>query len=84
MKNYYFLALLGSLLFINCDKDRCDEGYKEHSVNGQEICIPEFLAGKEANFELGKYYSHPEHGLIILEKGIWKNELDEVLNLETK
>ncbi|TYQ00395.1 hypothetical protein C7447_1011008 [Tenacibaculum adriaticum] len=81
-KNKYFLILLIAFLFFNCNKDRCNEGYKEHTVNGQEICIPEFLAGKESNFELGNYYSHPEHGLIILENGIWKNQSDQIIKIE--
>ncbi len=78
MKKLFF-ALAVMTVFYSCDKDHCDEGYKPHNSNGQEICIPEYLNGKASNFKLGNTYIHDKHGLIRLKNGIWINELNQVI-----
>ena len=75
MKNKILFPLLAlSLTLVNCDKDRCDEGYKPYDSNGHEICIPEYINGLNNDFKLGNQYIHSKLGLITLENGVWKNE----------
>ncbi|MGB1042122.1 MAG: hypothetical protein ACPGU6_01905 [Tenacibaculum sp.] len=80
-KNIFLLSLL-SLALYNCDKDRCDEGYKPYDANGHEICVPEFVTGQRYNFELGDAYLHPKHGLITIENGVWKNENNQTISIQ--
>ena len=79
MKKKILLILALTLTILSCDKDRCDEGYKPHNANGHEICIPEFITGKNYNFKLGNKYIHPKLGLITLENGVWKNEDNSIV-----
>lgn len=73
------LLIVGITLFYNCDSDRCNEGYKPYNSNGHEICIPEFLNGKDHNFEIGNIYMHETYGAITLKDGVWKNEFDKIV-----
>lgn len=77
-----FLTLILCLAFVSCDKDRCDEGYKPYNSNGHEICIPDFLAGKNSNFKLGNTYIHPEFGLITIQNGVWVNQDNKVVEIK--
>jgi hypothetical protein len=81
MKKYFFtLAIIAAL--YSCGSDRCDDGYKPYNSNGHEICIPEFINGKANNFNLGNTYIHKKHGVIKLNEGVWKNELNETINVD--
>lgn len=83
MKNKKLVPLLIlSLTAISCDEDRCDEGYKPYNSNGHEICVPEYIHGKNYNFELGNQYIHSEYGLITLENGVWKNQNNLTITVE--
>lgn len=81
MKKYFFtLAIIAAL--YSCDGDRCHDGYKPYNSNGHEICIPEFINGKANNFKLGDTYIHKKYGVIKLNKGVWKNELNETIHID--
>ena len=82
MKNSILAISIASIAFLSCDKDRCDEGYKPYTTNGQEICIPDYLTGKDYDFELGNIYVHDDYGVITLENGVWKDADDNILILE--
>jgi hypothetical protein len=71
MKNKIILLLLISSITFSCEKDPCDEGYKPYESNGQIICIPEYLNGKNFDFKLGNIYYHDKYGLITIQNGIW-------------
>ena len=74
------LLLIATIaLFTNCDSDRCDEGYEPYNSNGHEICIPEYLNGKDHNFEIGNMYMHEKYGAITLKDGVWTNEMNEII-----
>ena len=74
------LLLIATITFLtNCDSDRCDEGYKPYDSNGHEICIPEYLNGKDHNFEIGNIYMHEIHGAITLKDGVWRDEFDQII-----
>ena len=76
------LSLLISLIFIisSCEKDRCDEGYKEVNVNGQDICVLKFNIGIEFPIENGTKLYHEKVGVIEFNNGEWKNQIGENVN----
>lgn len=78
MKKFFFTFFISTFL-ISCDKDRCDEGYKPYNANGHEICIPEYLNGRDHDFKLGNTYYHEELGVITLEKNNWKNKDNKIV-----
>jgi hypothetical protein len=66
---YLFLFCL---LFTNCG-DPCDEGYKQVNINGQDICLPEYLSGELPNLKLGQEFYHEKFGLIVNKNNNWYN-----------
>ncbi len=82
MTKKIFLLFTAIAFLYNCDSDRCDEGYKPYNSNGHEICIPEFLNGKDHNFEIGNIYMHHEYGVITLKDGIWTDQNGKVVSVK--
>ncbi len=76
------LTLLLSLcvvfvFIVSCDSDPCDEGYTQID-NG--VCVPDYIAGVDQNFELGTEFYHSEYGVITYSNGNWYNENSVLIN----
>ena len=72
------LITFTSLFFMNCDTDRCDEGYSEVSnSDGSSYCIKNFEAGIENKFEqYGNIFFQKNDG--ILEYKIVNGEINSM------
>ena len=69
------------ILCTSCNgDDACDDGFvQQYGPEGSTFCIPEFEEGLLNNFNLGDSYFHEEHGVIRLDKGVWKNQSNTVV-----
>ncbi|MCF7569681.1 hypothetical protein L3X37_15140 [Sabulilitoribacter arenilitoris] len=79
-----FFLLLILLIHINCDTDRCDDGYSEvNNSDGSSYCIKDFESGIQNRInEFGNTFYHEEHGVIKFNEGKWYNDFNEPLKLE--
>jgi len=60
------------LIFISCEST-CDPGYTDVNVNGQDICMPDYVVGETQNFNLGNEFYHHKFGVITFNNGNWTN-----------
>ena len=81
MKYTKILILIAatSLIFICCEST-CDAGYTEVNVNGQDICMPDYVVGEVQNFNLGNEFYHDKFGIITFKNGNWTDFNQSILN----
>lgn len=75
------IIIVFAILCYSCDGDNaCDDGFvQQYGPEGSTFCIPEFEEGLLNDFKLGDSYFHDKHGLIQLDKGIWRDQSNHVI-----
>ena len=79
IKILFFIFI--SLALINCDNDRCDNGYTEvNKTDGSSYCLKNFESGIQNRIdEFGNIFYHKTHGIIKFKNGKWHNEFNEIV-----
>ncbi|MDX1828629.1 MAG: hypothetical protein R3342_03690 [Lutibacter sp.] len=80
MKNTKILMIIiaTSLMYMSCGPT-CDSGYTSVNINGQDICMPDYIAGEAQNFDLGNEFYHQKFGVIIFNNGKWTDLEQNIL-----
>lgn len=81
-KVFYSTLLLINLIIISCSGDRCDPGYTEVNVNGQDICMPDYVVGEIQNFNKGNDFYHQKYGVISFKDTKWYTLEGKIINNE--
>jgi hypothetical protein len=77
--NYLLTALTLGFLLMSCDSTRCDAGYTDVNVNGQDICMPDYVVGEIQNLNLGNEFYHQKYGVISFNNGNWITNKNMIL-----
>jgi hypothetical protein len=79
-KTFYSIVFIASLVFNSCSGDRCDVGHTEVTVNGQDICMPDYFAGEIQDFNKGNDFYHEKYGIISFKNQKWYTLDGEIIN----